>query len=86
MTTVYRLVGYDKETERKSHEVAIPRENLPTVAKLAGILPNDDGLGDYALDEEQAKEIARVLKTTIDCGSYAYYVEPYDVPAAKARR
>jgi hypothetical protein len=86
MTIGYRLVGYDKETERKSNEVAIPDEDLPAIVEVAGILPTDDGLGDYPLDDEQAKAIARILKTTIDCGSFVYCVEPYEIPAAKFRR
>jgi hypothetical protein len=83
MPIVYRLVGYDKETERKCNEAPIPDANLSVVTRLAGILPTDDGLGDYPLNAEQAREVARILKTTIDCGSFAYYIEPYEVGATK---
>ncbi len=85
MTIVYRLVGYDKATERKHGEFAIPEERLAAVREIARILPADDGLGDYPLDDEQARTAARVLNVTIDCARLAYYVEPYDMPAAKNR-
>ena len=85
MRVVYRLVSYDKETERKIGEFAIPDENLAVVRKIAGILPTDDGLGDYPLNDKQAIGIARLLSMRIDCDAFTYYVEPYEVPVAKNR-
>ena len=85
MTIVYRLVSYDKQTERKRGEFAIPDDNLAVVREIAGILPTDDGLGDYPLNDDQATAIARLLNMKIDCDAFAYYVEPYAVPVAKNR-
>jgi len=85
MTIVYRLVSYDKRTERKAGELAIPGENLAAIREIAGIQPTDDGLGDYPLNDDQANNIARLLNTKIDCGALTYYVEPYDAPVAKNR-
>lgn len=85
MKIVYRLVSYDKQTERKSGETAIPDGKLAAIREIAGILPTDDGLGDYPLRDDQAKFIARLLKRKVDCDACTYYVEPYEVPAAKNR-
>jgi hypothetical protein len=85
MGIVYRLVGYDKETERKTGEFALPDEKLAAVKEMAGFKPTDDGLGDYPLNDDQARDIARLLNLKIDCDAYTYYVEPYEKPAAKNR-
>ena len=85
MKIVYRLVSYDKQTERKCGEFAIPAANLAVVREIAGISPSDDGLGDYPLSTDQAGDIARFLSTKIDCDAFTYYVEPYEVPVAKNR-
>ena len=85
MTIVYRLVSYDKQTERKRGEFAIPAADLAAVREVAGILATDDGLGDYPLNDDQANDVARLLNMEIDCDALAYYVEPYEVPVAKNR-
>jgi hypothetical protein len=85
MAMVYRLVSYDKETERKTGEFSIPDKNLAVVREIAGILPTDDGLGDYPLDDDQAIGIARLLNMRIDCDAFTYNVEPYEMPVAKNR-
>jgi hypothetical protein len=85
MAIVYRLVSYDKETERKTGEFALPDEKLAVVKEIAGFRPTDDGVGDYPLNDDQAHDIARLLNLKIDCDACTYYVEPYEVPAAKNR-
>ena len=85
MTIVYHLVSYDKETERKRGEFAISDDKLALVREIAEILPTDDGLGDYPLNDDQAGDIARLLNMKIDCDAFTYYVEPYEVPVAKNR-
>ena len=85
MKIVYRFVSYDKQTERKSGEVAIPDKKLAAIREIAGISPSDDGLGDYPLNDHQANDIARLLNMKIDCDAFVYYMEPYEVPAVKNR-
>jgi len=82
---VYRIVSYDKQTERKCGETAIPDGKLAAIREIAGISPSDDGLGDYPLSHDQANVVARLLRMKIDCDAFAYYVEPYEVPVAKNR-
>ncbi len=85
MKIVYRLVSYDKQTERKTGEFVIPDKKLAAIREIAGISPSDDGLGDYPLSDDQANDVARLLKMRVDGDAFTYYVEPYDVPAAKNR-
>jgi hypothetical protein len=59
MKIVYRLVSYDKHTERKCGEFAIPDAHLAAIKEIAGISPSDDGLGD------SQTELVRPLMTGI---------------------
>ena len=42
--------------------------------------PQDDGLGEYPLDDEQTKQVAKILGFRPEPERFYYYVEPYDPP------
>ncbi len=77
---IYRVVTYDKTTERMKGSLIVPPAVLTKVKKVAGFWPKDDGLGEYPLDEEQARKVANVLGFKPNPDRFYYYVEPYDLP------
>ncbi|HVC52074.1 MAG TPA: hypothetical protein VND87_08645, partial [Stellaceae bacterium] len=48
--------------------------------KIAGFEPQDDGLGEYKLDEGQTRKIAQILGFRPEPERFFYYVEPYEPP------
>lgn len=77
---IYRVVTYDRETERIKGTLVVPPNVLGKVKKIAGFQPQDDGLGEYPLDEAQTQQVAKVLGFTPQPDRFFYYVEPYDPP------
>lgn len=77
---IYRVVTYDKVTERMKGTFAIPSSLIQEVKSIAGFKPHDDGLGEYPLDQDQTAQVARVLGFSPEMDKFFYYVEPYDPP------
>jgi hypothetical protein len=86
----YRLVGYDRETERQVASYVVPPAIAADAKQIAGVAACDDGLGDYPLDATQAREVGRLLGIEIDPKACDYLLEPqvtnlgprkYPVPA-----
>lgn len=77
---IYRVVRYDKATERMKGSLIVPPSVLTRIKKLAGFQPQDDGLGEYPLDEEQTRRVAKVLGFRPETDRFYYCVEPYDPP------
>jgi hypothetical protein len=77
---IYRVVTYDRTTERMQGSLIVPPSVLGRVKKIAGLKPRDDGLGEYPLDEEQTRQVAKVLGFRPETDRFYYYVEPYDPP------
>ena len=44
---IYRIVTYDKTTERIKGDLPIPRSAVDQIQQIAGFGPQDDGLGEY---------------------------------------
>jgi hypothetical protein len=83
---IYRVVTYDKTTERMKGTFAIPSSLIQEVKSIAGFKPHDDGLGEYLLDQDQTVQVARVLGFSPEMDKFFYYVEPYDPPEADGLR
>ena len=81
MSVVYKLIGYDRKTERQSVKIDIPPKHVDFAKKVAGIAPDDESMADYPLNKNQARDIAGVIGKSIDAENYDYFLEPY-VPAA----
>jgi len=77
---MYRVVIYDKATERMKGSLVVPLSLLAKVKKIAGFQPGDDGLGEYPLDEKRTSNVAKVLGFRPEPGRFSYHVEPYDPP------
>ena len=77
---IYRVVTYDRTTERMKGSLVVPPSVLSKIKKLAGFQPKDDGLGEYPLGQEQTRRVAKVLGFKPEPNRFYYYLEPYDPP------
>jgi hypothetical protein len=80
MTMIYRVVTYDRATERMKGSLVVPPNVLAKVKKIAGFKPEDDGLGEYLLDGTQTTKVAKILGFRPEADRFLYYVEPYNPP------
>ena len=78
---IYRVVTYDQATEQMKGTLPVPPSVLNEVKEIAGFQPQDDGLGEYPLDDEQTRRVARILGFRPEPNKFYYYVEPYEPPA-----
>ena len=78
---IYRVVTYDQATEQMKGTLPVPPSVLNQVKEIAGFQPPDDGLGEYPLDDEQTRRVARILGFRPEPNKFYYYVEPYEPPA-----
>jgi len=78
---IYRVVTYDRKTEQMRGNLRIPPNMLAEIKRMAGFQPQDDGLGEYPLNEEQTRDIAQILGFRPEPDRFSYYVEPYEPPA-----
>jgi hypothetical protein len=77
---IYRIVTYDRATERMKGSMSIPVGVLAQVKRVAGFGRQDDGLGEYPLNEAQTRQVARILDFNPEPDRFYYYVEPYEPP------
>ena len=77
---MYRVVTYDRASERMKGQMIVPPAVLTKVKKIAGFEPQHDGLGEYPLDETQTKLVAKLLGFRPEPERFFYSVEPYDPP------
>jgi hypothetical protein len=77
---IYRIVTYDKTTQRMKGNLPIPPSVVEQIKRIAGFSPQDDGLGEYPLDEQQTRQVASILGFRADLEHFYYYVEPYEPP------
>ncbi len=77
---IYRVVTYDRTTERMKGSLIVPPSVCAKIKKIAGFKPQDDGLGEYPLDIDQTREVGKVLGFRPESDKFHYYVEPYDPP------
>jgi hypothetical protein len=75
---IYRVVTYDKKTERMRGNLPIPPSVLDEIKRVAGFGPQDDGRGEYLLNEDQTELIANILGFNPEPTRFYYYVEPYE--------
>jgi hypothetical protein len=75
---MYRVVSYDRTTERMNGSLVIPPSVLARVKGIAGFQPQDDDLGEYSLNEEQTRQAANILGFRAESEKFCYQIEPYD--------
>ena len=83
MTVVYRLVGYDRKTERQAARFDIPHKHVPFVKQVVGLDPYRDVVADYPLTDMQARDIAGTIGRQVDTIRLDYVLEPYHQPAQR---
>lgn len=76
MSVAYRLVGYDKNTERLVVSFDVPRQSVAQAKCIAGITLDDGELGDWELDPRQAQEMGQLLAAPVDTNSCDFFFEP----------
>jgi hypothetical protein len=57
---IYQIVAYERVTEGIRNVIGIPEAVQEEARRIAGVLPEHDGLGEYPLDEDQAREMCRL--------------------------
>ena len=78
MQAVYRLVGYDKRTERLEIRVDIPQAKVGEALVIAAVkLGQGMEIGDWELTPEQAKHIGLLIGFKPNLRNYDYFLEPY---------
>lgn len=77
---ICRAVTYDKKTDEMRASLPIPSVVAAQAKRIAGFRPQDDGLGEYPLDEEQTREVAALLGFHPEPGRFHYCAEPYEPP------
>jgi len=66
---IYRVVAYDRASEAMKGSLVVPPSVLAKVKKIAGFQPQDDGLGEYPLDEAQTRQVlANLQQVLAGCG------------------
>jgi hypothetical protein len=84
MTVTYKLIGYDRRTERQSVKFDIPAKQVRFAKSVAGLDPDQELVADCPLSKDQAKDIAGVIDKSIDVENCDFFLEPY-VQAAHRR-
>jgi hypothetical protein len=75
---IYRVVTYDRATDHMKGSLAVPPVILDQVKKVAGFQPQDDGLGEYPLNEQQTRQIAQLMGFSPAPELFFYSIEPYE--------
>ena len=60
--------------------MTIPEGWVAWAKGVAGVQPEDDGLGEYPLNEEQTRTFGQQFGFKPEPGRFYYYFEPYDPP------
>ena len=74
----HNLVGYDRLSERVAEEFDVPDAVLPRAKELARVPADDpDAIMCYPLDAPGARDLANILKATIDTERRDYFLEGF---------
>ncbi|HTW52523.1 MAG TPA: hypothetical protein VME45_11615 [Stellaceae bacterium] len=75
---IYRIVTYGRPDERMRGSLVIPNNAVSWAKQVAGVQPEDDGLGEYLLSEDQTRALAQYLGFKPEPEQFYYYLEPYE--------
>jgi hypothetical protein len=81
MGLIYKLVGFDPDTEYLALSFDIPRKKIRKTKIVAGIADNPAIVADWPLSRDQVKEIAKLIGAVVDVAHYDWALEPY--PASR---
>jgi hypothetical protein len=77
MPLIYKLVGFDRDTEQLAVAHEIPPAEVLRAKLIAGIADKPEIIGDWPLTEDQAAAIADVIHQRIDLQRQDFSLEPY---------
>jgi hypothetical protein len=81
---IYKLVAYDRETERLVYAHRVPAEQVDSAKRAAGIDPDSrTAIGDWPLTAFQADAIAQLIGTKVDLEHLEFFLEPYVAAAPR---
>jgi hypothetical protein len=75
MAMRYRLICYNRSTDRAGGLIDVPGQYAPRVVKIAGI-QNERELGEVELTSEQVRDIAKLIPFRPDLSRFLYHLEP----------
>jgi len=77
MSAAFRLVGYDKGSDRTLVEHEVPHRHAVAARNIAGLRDADEtGLERRALSRSQAEFMGRMLHQPLDPRRFDYFLEP----------
>ena len=76
MRTVYRLVGYDKDTEQMVFSRVVPNRLVDFARKVAHFTDDPEDVGDAHLTPDEAKDIAGAMDVPIDARMREWFLMP----------
>jgi hypothetical protein len=77
MELVYRLAGFDRETEALVASHDIPADKILQAKTIAGIAGNPAIIADWPLSRDQASAITALLGAELGVESLDWALEPY---------
>jgi len=72
MAVIYKLVGFDRRTERIASAHEIPADRVERAKRIAGIADRPEVVGDWPLTTDQAGAIADIIHKPIDLRGVDY--------------
>jgi hypothetical protein len=82
MAILYKLVGFDHDTEALSIIHEIPSEKISQAKRIAGIANRPDIIADWPLSRDQARAITDLIGAELDVDHMDWALEPYAAPDA----
>lgn len=76
MTPHYRIVLYNRTTDRFGGAVDIPLLHLSQVLAIAGIATSANELGEHPLTQQQVRDISSLIGFGADFSRSHYHLEP----------
>ena len=81
MAIIYKLVGYDRESEALVLEYELPPRHVGHAKQIAGIAGKPEIVGDWSLSPGQARQIGELVAAHPDLVRCDWFLEPYEVSA-----
>jgi hypothetical protein len=78
VTPRYRLISYNRTTDRIGGIIDIPAPLLKQVLAIAGIAMSASELGEHALTGEQVRDISSLIGVGADAARFHYHLEPIE--------
>jgi hypothetical protein len=73
----YRIISYDRTTDRVAGLINIPGQFLPQVLTIAGVRDADEP-GEYPLEPKKVGDVAALIGFEPDVSQFEYHLEPLE--------